>query len=169
VTVGSVPREVAAERLPFLAAEYRGRQRAIREVTHTRPELLFWIDPDGHLTDARDSHQQHPPRGFEHLVGDEPGDGGSLRGWIARFRDEQLVVVCVEGESLVCGPAVRQLLRGLATVPVPLGDTALVIGHAGDLYGTLADLADRLEGDDDPGPIAHAAYGVVPMPRRLAG
>ena len=80
ITIGSISREEAAKTFSFLAPGHRGRRTAIRELTHGVPEFVFWIYPDGRVHDARTSHRAHPPRGFEHIVEDEPDYGGFLRG-----------------------------------------------------------------------------------------
>jgi hypothetical protein len=144
ITVGSVPREVAASRFSFLGLRFRGRRSAIRELTHRDPDFVFWIHPDGRLHDARDSHMRNPPRGFAHIVDDEPDYGGFLRGRVATDGDHQLVVVyCGEAALVASGAPVTQLVTGLAQLPVPLDDGALVISDNGDLYGTVADLVVR--------------------------
>ena len=80
VTVGSVTREAAAERFPFLAHKYPGRRAAIKAFTHRDPDFVFWIHPDGSLHNARDSHLRNTPRGYEWILDDEPDYGGFLRG-----------------------------------------------------------------------------------------
>lgn len=148
VTVGSLSREEAADRLPFLAASTSGRRTAIREVTHRDPELVFWVSPEGRFIDARDGHLRHPPKGFEHILQDEPDYGGFLRGRVATYGQQQFVVVYVRSEALVDGPAITQLLRGLAHFPVPVAPDALVISDNGDLYGTLDDVRGRAHPQD---------------------
>ncbi|MEN0064278.1 MAG: hypothetical protein AAGA48_19165 [Myxococcota bacterium] len=143
VTVGSVSRDAASERLPFLAKRYSGRRNAIREVTHTAPDLVFWISPEGRFIDARDGHLRNPPKGFEHILKDEPDYGGFLRGRVARYGDQQFVVMYVRPDSLVEGPAVGQFLDGLAEFPTPVNPDALIISDNGDLYGTVDDLRSR--------------------------
>ena len=145
VTVGSVPRDEAARRFSFLAEVCRGRRAAIKAFTHCDPDFVFWIGPDGRVHDARDSHRRNPPRGFDHIVGDEPDYGGFLRGRVATEGAEQLVVVyCREQALATPGPPLRQFLRGIGQLPVPVKDTALVVSDNGDLYGTLDDV--RLRG-----------------------
>lgn len=80
ITLGSVSRDLAAERFGFLADRYRGRRAAIKEFTHAAPEFVFWIFPDGTLFDAKDAHRRNMPRGFESILDDEPDYGGFLRG-----------------------------------------------------------------------------------------
>lgn len=144
ITVGSVSREQAAEAFGFLAARFRGRRNAIKELTHAQPDFVFWIHPDGRLHDARDAHARNVPRGYEHILEDEPDYGGFLRGRIVTLRGRQLVVVyCRPPAMAAAGPPLAQLLRGLAAVPVPVAADALVISDNADLYGTLADLTDR--------------------------
>lgn len=144
LTVGSVTREEAARRFPFLAATVSGRRRRIKEFTHRDPVFVFWIHPDGRLHDARRSHRDNVPRGHEHILRDEPDYGGFLRGRVASEGADQLVVVYCRPEALAApGPSLEQLLAGLAQLPVPLLDTALVVSDNGDLYGSVADLHDR--------------------------
>jgi hypothetical protein len=51
-----------------------------KELTHSQPDLVFWIYPDGRLHDARDVHAHNVPRGYEYILDDEPDYGGFLRG-----------------------------------------------------------------------------------------
>lgn len=144
ITVGSITREGAAMLFPFLAVHFSGRRSAIRELTHRDPEFVFWIFPDGQLHDARRSHRDNVPRGYEHIVKDEPDYCGFLRGRIVRHTEQQLIVVYCRPEALAGkGPAVQQLVRGLEQVPVPLDDSALVISDNADIYGTVGDLFGR--------------------------
>lgn len=146
MTVGSISREAAAERFEFLAERFPGRRAAIRELTHTYPELVFWVSPEGQLIDAREAHRKHPPPGFAWVLRDEPDYGGFLRGRIARWADQQLIVIYCRSEALARpGPAVEQLVRGLAQAPVPIAPETLVISDNGDLYGTLSDLNERAD------------------------
>lgn len=145
ITVGSVSRDEAAARFDFLATRYRGRRRAIKEFTHRDPDFVFWIFPDGKLHDAKRSHRDNVPRGFEHISSDEPDYGGFLRGRLATDPDGfQLVVVYCRSDALaVAGPPLTQLLTGLAALPVPIDDEALVISDNADIYGTISDLRLR--------------------------
>lgn len=85
ITAGSIDRESAAKNFPFLAEHFPGRRNAIRDLTHCDPELVFWIYPDGKLHDAKRSHKDNVPRGFEHILKEEPDYGGFLRGRIVRL------------------------------------------------------------------------------------
>jgi hypothetical protein len=144
ITVGSVSRDDAARRLSFLSPNAKGRRASIREFTHRDPEFVFWISPEGHLHDAKRSHRKNVPKGFDHIVDDEPDYCGFLRGRVARFDQLQVIVVYCRSEALAeRGPAIAQLLEGLAQLPSPVDDDALVISDNGDIYGTIADLADR--------------------------
>ena len=144
ITVGSVTREAAATRFPFLALKYSGRRGAIKEFTHRDPDFVFWIYPDGRLHNARDSHAKNTPRGYEHIVNDEPDYEGFLRGRVASLFDAQLVVVYCRAEALAApGASLTQFVRGLSQLPVFLNETALVISDNGDLYGTVADVKAR--------------------------
>lgn len=144
VTTGSVSREQAAARFPFLAARFPGRRAAIREFTHRDPDFVFWIAPEGRLYDARDAHRKHVPRGYEHILNDPPEYGGFLRGRVASDGPDRLVVVYCREEALAMpGPKVDQFLKGLEQFPVPVEDEALVISDNGDLYGTVVDLRER--------------------------
>ncbi len=123
VTLGSITREAAAERFPFLAANVSGRRRLVKEFTHRDPDFVFWIYPDGRLHDARRSHRDNIPRGYEYILDDEPDYGGFLRGRVASMGGDQLVVVYCRPEALaVAGPQLNQLLAGLSCLPVPLQD-----------------------------------------------
>jgi hypothetical protein len=144
ITVGSVTREDAAKRFPFLAERYPGRRTAIRELTHRDPEFVFWIYPDGRLHDARRSHRDNVPRGFEHILKDEPDYCGFLRGRVVRHNTHQLIVIYCRPESLSHpGHALDQFIHALNSFPIPVDTDALVISDNADLYGIVADLLDR--------------------------
>jgi len=144
ITVGSVSREEIAAVFPFLAAQVRGRRSAIKELTHGRPDFVFWIFPDGRLHDARDAHARNVPKGYEAIVHDEPDYGGFLRGRIVTARGRQLIVVYCRAEALAAaGAKLTQLLEGIRQVPVPVANDAIVISDNADLYGTIADLEQR--------------------------
>jgi hypothetical protein len=152
ITVGSIPRAEIAAVFPFLAERHSGRRSAIKELTHGRPDFVFWIFPDGRLHDARDAHARNVPKGYEHILGDEPDYGGFLRGRIVTARGKQLVVVYCRPEALaVPGPKVTQFMRAMREVPVPLADEAIVISDNADLYGTMTDLEDREREGEDAG------------------
>jgi hypothetical protein len=146
VTVGSITREAAAARFLFLATNVSGRRRLVKEFTHRDPDFVFWIYPDGRLHDARRSHGDNVPRGYEHILDDEPDYGGFLRGRIASCGEDQLIVVYCRPETLATpGPQLDQMLAGLSRLPVPLQGEALVVSDNGDLYGTVADLFTRAQ------------------------
>lgn len=145
ITAGSTSREVAAQHFPFLRAKYTGRRKAIKAYTHTYPEFVFWIFPDGDLFDAKDVHKKNVPKGYDHILNDQPNYGGFLRGRLARQFEEQLIVVYCAPEALVNDlKKIDQLLTGLSQIPVPIAVDTLVVSDNGDLYGTLEDLEDRL-------------------------
>ena len=145
ITVGSLTREMAAERFPFLATHYSGRRNAIRDLTHRDPEFVFWIYPDGRLHDAKRSHRDNVPKGYEHILQDEPDYGGFLRGRVVRLDGHQLIVVYCRSEALAqAGPVVDQFIRGLEQMPVPIDDGALVISDNADIYGTVSDLWETI-------------------------
>jgi hypothetical protein len=144
ITLGSIPRAELAETFPFLAERFAGRRTAIKELTHGRPDFVFWIFPDGRLHDARDAHARNVPRGYEHILDDEPDYGGFLRGRVVSSRGKQLIVVYCRPSALAePGPKLTQFLRGIRSIPVPLSEEAIVISDNADLYGTLIDLEDR--------------------------
>jgi hypothetical protein len=146
IAVGSVAREIATERFPFLAEHYPGRRTAIRDLTHRDPEFVFWIYPDGRLHDARRSHRDNVPKGYQHILADEPDYCGFLRGRVVRHDGHQLVVVYCRSESLAeTGWQVGQFVIGLERMPIPIDDTALVISDNADIFGTVADLWKRSE------------------------
>jgi hypothetical protein len=141
LTVGSITRDEAAERFPFLAGQYAGRRKAIRDLTHREPEFVFWIFPDGRLHDARKSHRDNVPKSFEHILRDEPDYCGFLRGRVVRLDQYQLIVVYCRSEALSKpGEPVEQFLRALEQMPIPIDDEALVISDNADIYGTVADV-----------------------------
>ena len=152
LTVGSISRDAAAARFPFLAAKVAGRRSQIKEFTHRNPDFVFWVYPDGRLYDAKASHRDKVPRGHEAILDDEPDYGGFLRGRVASQGHDQLVVVYCRPEALaVRGEKLDQLLRGLAALPVPLKDEALVVSDNADIYGTVADLYERAKGAEPSG------------------
>ena len=145
ITTGSIARDTAAEHFPFLAARYPGRRGAIKEFTHRDPDFVFWIYPDGRLHDAKNSHLRNTPRGFEHILDDEPDYGGFLRGRVATLLGRQLIVVYCRPEALAApGPKLDQFLRGVDALPIALQSGALVVSDNADIYGTLTDLYDRV-------------------------
>jgi len=145
ITVGSITRQEATERFDFLAEHFRGRRRALHDFTHTDPDFVFWIFPDGNLFDAKDAHIRNIPKGHEHILKDEPEYGGFLRGRIARRGDHQLVVVYCREDALVADVArMEQFLAGISRVPVFLDEDALVVSDNADIYGTLADIEARM-------------------------
>jgi hypothetical protein len=63
---------------------------------------------------------------------------------VARLDGHQLIVLYCRSEALAeRGPAVKQLLSGIAGMPSPIDDGALVVSDNGDVYGTVADLTER--------------------------
>src|SRR5579871_5956147 len=100
ITVGSITRDAAAATFAFLDYRYSGRRKAIRDLTHRDPEFVFWIFPDGKLHDARGSHRDNVPKGYDHILSDEPDYCGFLRGRIVRFAGHQLIVVYCRSEAL---------------------------------------------------------------------
>src|SRR6266404_977974 len=144
ITIGSVSREVATERFPFLASHYPGRRTAIRELTHRDPEFVFWVHPDGRLHDARRSHRDNVPKGWERILADEPDYCGFLRGRVVRHDGHQLIVVYCRSEALAkSGAQIEQFVLGLERMPIPIDDEALVISDNADIYGSVADLWKR--------------------------
>lgn len=144
ITVGSIPREVAANHFPFLTEQFSGRRNAIRDLTHCDPEFVFWIFPDGRLHDARNSHRDNVPRGFDHILKDEPDYCGFLRGRVVRLNEKQLIVVYCRSDALAqAGPSLEQFIRGLEQIPLPIDDDSLVISDNADIYGTVADILQR--------------------------
>lgn len=145
ITVGSVTRDEAATRFPFLATKVSGRRKQIKEFTHRDPDYVFWIFPDGQLFDAKRSHRDNVPRGYESILDDEPDYGGFLRGRVASLYENQIVVVYCRPEALATsGEKLNQLLEGLSQLPIPLQDEALVVSDNADIYGTVADLFERV-------------------------
>ncbi|MBI1290548.1 hypothetical protein GC173_04810 [bacterium] len=128
-----------------MSIRFRGRRKAIKELTHFAPDFVFWIYPDGRLHDARDAHRRHLPKGFGHILTDEPDYCGFLRGRVVSSQGWQLVVVYCRAEALCAGSSsIRQLLMGLEKIPVPLRPDAVVISDNADLYGTVTDLRNVL-------------------------
>ena len=152
ITLGSIRREDLAETFPFLATRFSGRRRAIKDLTHRQPDFVFWIFPNGTLHDAKDAHARNVPRGFEHILVDEPDYGGFLRGRIVSYDGRQLVVVYCRPEALAePGPKLLQFFTGIRDVPIPLEEDAVVISDNADIYGTLSDLERRQDGSGSGG------------------
>jgi hypothetical protein len=144
LTVGRIDRDAAAQHFPFLAAKYPGRRKAIKEFTHRDPDYVFWIYPDGRVHDARDSHLRNTPRGYEHILDDEPEYCGFLRGRVATWLGHQLIVVyCREDALAEAGDKLDQFLTGLAAIPIAIDPEALVVSDNADIYGTVEDLHYR--------------------------
>lgn len=144
ITIGSITRDAATDLFPFLASHYVGRRNAIRALTHRDPEFVFWIYPDGQLHDARRSHRDNVPKGFQHILQDEPDYCGFLRGRVVRQDGRQLIVVYCRSEALAAaGSLVEQFVCGLEQMPIPIDDDALVISDNADIYGTVGDIWQR--------------------------
>lgn len=145
ITIGSIAREKAAQTFEFLAVNFRGRRNSMRDFTHTAPEFVFWITPDGELLNAGNAHKDNPPENHEWILRDEPDYGGFLRGHVARRFEHQLVVIYCRAELLVSDEnAIAQLLDGLGQMPIPIDENALVVSDNADIYGTVSDLNDRV-------------------------
>lgn len=144
ITIGTVSREDAAAEFPFLATKFRGRRKSIKEFTHLAPDYVFWIFPDGELFDAKDAHKKHQPRGYEHILDDEPDYCGFLRGRVASNFGNQIIVVYCREEALVSDQEkIEQFLKGISELPLPIQSSALVISDNADIYGTLEDIKKR--------------------------
>jgi hypothetical protein len=55
-----------------------------------------------------------------------------------------IVVYCREDALVADGVKLRQFLRGIEQLPIPVREEAMVISDNADLYGTLADVRLRL-------------------------
>ena len=142
---GSISRESATSKFPFLAEHFSGRRRAIKEFTHLAPDFVFWIYPDGELHDAKDAHRSNVPSGYEYILRDEPEYGGFLRGRVASNHGEQLVVVYCRQDALIDdSEKIEQFLDGISQLPIPLKGDVLVVSDNADIYGTVSDLEARL-------------------------
>ena len=146
ITVGSTSRNAAAAKFPFLAEKFSGRRRAIKDFTHLAPDFVFWIYPDGELYDAKDAHRSNIPKGYEHILKDEPDYGGFLRGRVASNFGDQLIVIYCRPEALAADRRkMEQFLDGISQLPVPHATNALVISDNADIYGLVSDIESRLE------------------------
>ena len=146
ITLGSILRHDAAKKFLFLREKISGRRKLIKEFTHSYPEFVFWIFPDGTLFDAKDAHRKNVPKGYDFILKDEPYYGGFLRGRIARFFDDQIIVIYCESAVLATQiDKIQQFLDGMSQAPVPIDPTTLVVSDNGDIYGTLADLEKRAD------------------------
>lgn len=145
ITTGSITREEATTLFPFLAAHYRGRRKALKEYTHSYPEFVFWIYPNGELFDAKDAHKKNIPKGYDHILKDEPNYGGFLRGRLARQFQEQIIAVYCDSEALYNNSQkMQQFLTGINQLPLPIYEQTLVVSDNGDIYGTIEDIEERL-------------------------
>jgi len=145
ITTGSISRQQAAAKFPFLSEHFPGRRTAIKDFTHLAPDFVFWIYPNGALFDAKDAHRKNVPPGFHHILKDEPDYGGFLRGRLASNCGEQLIVVyCREDTLAIDRSKISQFLDGISQIPVPISPHTLVVSDNADIYGTLADLDARL-------------------------
>lgn len=146
ITTGSISREKATEMFPFLEKRYRGRRKALKEYTHTYPEFVFWIYPNGDLFNAKDAHKKNVPKGYDYILKDEPNYGGFLRGRLARQFEEQIIAIYCEPETLVNNAEkMEQFLTGINEIPVPIYEGTLVVSDNGDIYGTIEDIEERLQ------------------------
>ncbi|GAA5118194.1 hypothetical protein JIN84_16320 [Luteolibacter yonseiensis] len=146
ITIGSISRATASEAFPFLAEKFPGRRNAIKDFTHLAPDFVFWIYPDGTLYDAKDAHRKNVPKGYEHILKDEPDYGGFLRGRVASNFGDQLIVIYCRPEALATDRLkMEQFLDGISQLPVPHAADALVISDNADIYGLVADIESRLE------------------------
>lgn len=144
ITLGSISREIAAETFEFLEQHAKGRRALIKEFTHTQPDFVFWIFPDGRIYDARDAHRENYPKGYDYILDDEPDYGGFLRGRVATKDGKQLVVIYCRSEALATDVnKINQFLTGAFQFPIPLEDDALVVSDNADIYGTIRDLQER--------------------------
>lgn len=144
ITVGSVSRDAAASKFYFLQKNIKGRRKAINEVTHSNPEFVFWIYPDGRLFDAKNAHIRNYPKGYAWILDDEPDYGGFLRGRVARSLDGQFVAVYCRSEALAYdAKKIGQFLDGISQLPIPLEEDALIVSDNGDIYGTIRDMELR--------------------------
>ena len=100
ITSGSITRETAEVDFPFLAKHFRGRRKAIKDFTHLSPDFVFWIYPNGDLFDAKDAHKKYQPKGYSHILNDEPDYCGFLRGRVASNFGKQIIVVYCRSEAL---------------------------------------------------------------------
>ena len=145
ITEGSILREQAEKDFPFLAQNFRGRRKAIKEFTHLAPDFVFWIYPDGELFDAKDAHKKYQPKGYSHILLDEPDYCGFLRGRVASNFGKQIIVVYCREEALSQDHSkITQFLKGVSQLPIPLQGNALVISDNADIYGTVNDLKAKL-------------------------
>jgi hypothetical protein len=144
ITIGSKTREELSGIFPFLSSKYKGRRKAIKYFTHTCPDFVFWIYPDGTLFDAKDAHKKNTPKGFKHILDDEPDYCGFLRGRVASNFGPQLIVVYCREESLaIKGDKLDQFLQGIEQLPIPIDNDAPIISDNGDIFGTFNDLHKR--------------------------
>ncbi|MGD1841629.1 MAG: hypothetical protein ACFB0B_12140 [Thermonemataceae bacterium] len=145
ITVGSVSREEATQRFYFLERRFTGRKKAIQDFTHAHPEFNFWIDPTGKLWDAREAQRHRINKLPTDLPENVMQESDFLKGHLARQFEDQIIIVHCDQEALIDNQRkLKQLVVGIAQIPVFIHKDALVISDQGDLYGTLEDIERRL-------------------------
>ncbi len=87
-------RYVHSEKLLELRKEkdIEKRRLLIRSITHSKPLLVFWVNPDGEVIDAGDEHHDNPPNGDRSVLSD-PKHTGFLRGRSAFIADVIYIVI----------------------------------------------------------------------------
>jgi len=106
---------------------------------------VFWIYPDGELHDAKDAHKKNVPKGYQHILKDEPEYGGFLRGRLASNQGDPIIVVYCRPDALSDDLLkIEQLLDGISQLPLPVASDTLIVSDNADIYGTILDLQARL-------------------------
>jgi hypothetical protein len=141
VTVGSVNREAAGLRYPFLAENHRraATQLAIQSLATTEPNYFFSIHLDGSVHSLLNLNELRA-----HSAG-TTADSDDLLLQVLGMTQGQLIITFLLDEDALAqpGPRLNQFVTGVQNISFPLDQSAFVISDEGDLYGTLGDVIDR--------------------------
>jgi hypothetical protein len=85
------------EFLEIMKIKPEKRYLAIREITHSKPLLVFWVTPNGEILDAKDAHHDNPPKGDRSVLSNT-NNLGHLRGRAAYFGN--IIYIFIYGKNL---------------------------------------------------------------------
>jgi hypothetical protein len=147
ITVGSISREAAAMRYPFLAETCRrtATQAAIQSLATTEPNYFFSIRVDGTIQSLLNLNELQA-----HTVGRTAESDDLLLLQVLGMTQGQLMITfLLDADALAQpGPRLGQFVAGVQNISIPLDHAAFVISDEGDLYGTLSDVIGRHEPAD---------------------
>ena len=91
----------------FLAIREQGSPNAaIREITHAKPLLVYWITPDGDVIDAGNEHFANPPKEDKSVLS-SPTHKGHLRGRAALIG--AVLYITVYGDNKIDALSTKQI------------------------------------------------------------